>query len=303
MKAWHAQFDEIEREYQKRFPHVSPPIGDPPVSDLTASFLKGEHVVDPDLSRAKQIQDMSGNPGGGKDLEGNWGSTVSITDVNGSAAANPALAAIQLRGPTDKAEVLTVTLGQPIWRVVNAHAKVTAVIQYGNGGWQNTAEIDWVQGTTFQLRGSFLRVSARMDVESIGGGLPATGAMADVSAFCTRLECPRQSELIKSVQVGALVHATAVVVNISTGVGGGLPGFNFSMLTKFRFMWANAGPVVTNIVVDVFDHAGNTLYTVSLANDPDQWIPLLGRASEIRITNGDAANDLSDSYLVFNSEL
>jgi hypothetical protein len=145
-----------------------------------------------------------------------------------------------------------------------------------------------------------LRVSARIDVES--GPVPATGATASVSGFATKLECPRQSELIKSFQVGALAHTAAQVVVIVAGVGS-VPNTNFSMVTKFRVMWANTGAAVTKVIVDVFDHNGNTLYTVDLTNDPDQWIPLAGRASEIRVTNADAANDIADSYLVFNVEL
>lgn len=308
MRHWHQQFDEIEAAYQKAFPGVSGPIGAPEVSDATILHMGGDiphDLQDPELRRAAQIGQLNQN-GSPIKLDGNWGSTVQAQDINGSTAFNPALVAIRLEGPPDKAEVLTVTLCQPIWSVENAHAKLTAVIQYGNGGFQNTAEVDWVQGTTFQVRGSFLQVSARVDIESAGGGVAATGATCAASAFATKLECPRQSELLKSVQVGALAHTASDTVVIVAGVGAtsGIDAINVGMGTKFRFLWSNTGATpVTDVIVDVFDHNGNTLYTVSLANDPDQWIPLFGRASEIRVTNADGANDIADSYLVFNIEL
>jgi hypothetical protein len=306
MRHWHAQFDEIEAAYQKAFPGVGPAVEAPEVSDATILHMGGDiprNMQDPELRRAKQLGQLNAD-GSPTELSGNWGSTVNPVDINGTTATNPAPSAINLQGPDDKAETLTVTLCQPIWSVEDAHAKLTAVVQYGNGGFQNTAEIDWVQGTTFQVRGSFLRVSARIDVES-GPVAAGSGATCAASAFATKLDCPRQSELIKSFQVGALAHASFDTVIIFAGVGAPhpVPPPNFGMLTKFRYMWANTGTAVTKVIVDVFDHNGNTLYTVDLTNDPDQWIPLLGRASEIRVTNADGANDIADSYLVFNVEL
>jgi hypothetical protein len=306
MKHWHQSFDEIEAAYQKAFPGVSAPLGAPEVSDHEILRMGGDipHAMqDQELRRATQLGHLNDN-GSPTELDGNWGSTVNPVDVNGTVAVNPAPSMIRLQGPEDKAETLTVTLCQPVWSNEDAHAKLTAVIQYGNGGFQNTAEIDWVQGTTFQVRGSFLQVSARIDVES-GPVAVGSGATCAASAFATKLDCPRQSELIKSFQVGQLLHTASTTVILFAGVGAPhpIPPPNFGMVTKFRVMWANAGPAVTKVIVDIFDHNGNALYTVDLTSDPDQWIPLAGRASEIRVTNADAANDISDSYLVFNVEL
>jgi hypothetical protein len=85
---------------------------------------------------------------------------------------------IRVQGPDQRTQMLTATMG--IERLAGlpgtgAARLVTAILRWGAGGAQLTAELDWLHGTIVSVPGSYLEVLARHD------GAPAA-APARVSA-------------------------------------------------------------------------------------------------------------------------
>lgn len=84
---------------------------------------------------------------------------------------------INVRG--DYPEVVTVTLIAPAPALVAPLAFVnhfTAVLEWGHGGTQATAEVDFVNGCSFQLSGSFIRVVGRREALEGAGNTVRLGA-------------------------------------------------------------------------------------------------------------------------------
>lgn len=294
-----AAFDEIEAQAQQ----FSLPLGrgeGPPnaVGREEIRVMTGLRPMSADLARAEDLATLGGKANAGGPIGGQWGTQVTIHD---QALHNQPVAVINVKGDDAAAEVLTVALEQPVIldTAPAAGSKVTAVVEYGQGGSAQVAEIDWAQGTTFQVHASWLRVSARIDPE----GAPGTGNKFLVSGFASRRECPRQSELLKSFDVGGIGHGAASTILIANKGHTSAPGANFAKATKFRFLWTEGATPVTAVAVLVQDSAGAVLYQVDLSNDPDQWIPIFGRAYQLTFQNNDGANAIVDSFVVFNIEL
>ena len=94
-----------------------------------------------------------------------------------------ALSILELYSDNKNSRVITVTLTMapqpgavPFVPGVNGLFDVTGLIEWGAGGVQASAEIDWLQGTTFSLACSYLRISAFGGTQAPGVQPPVVGA-------------------------------------------------------------------------------------------------------------------------------
>jgi len=183
---------------------------------------------------------------------------------------------IEILGDDSKSLYLTVTLDGPrpdgpafgIGQVPIA----AALIEWGNGGLQSQAEIDFILGCTFSVPCSFLRVTGRND-EAPGG---AAGNQR-LGAFVSYLPRPGTPSFApqRSVVTGALAPLAVATFLI--------PRFAIDL-------WVYTAPVAVSLRIDFLDAAGVTLAVTSTSfpTTPHANVPIPNGTRSVRLTNSGA---------------
>jgi hypothetical protein len=316
MRHWHQQFDEIEAAYQKAFPGVSAPVGAPEVSDHEILRMGGDiphDMQDPELRRAQQLGQLN-QDGAPTQLGGTFGSQVTVavsdgtgvpigawaqgTDASGLGLlfGNPK-AILQLQGPDDKAEIISVVLTppQPNYGPVGANRTFApcAIIEFGIGGVQSRAEVDWIDGQVIQIPASFLRLSARLDPLN-AQPLAIPDPNVALGANVGKLPKTRVTPLQKSFSIPSaapLAHGASQTCRIPP----------FATSARFNYFRGAVLPVApSKVEILVLDAFENVMYDQTLDNT--DTVPLAGGATFVQIFNNDAGNSLFGS-LIFTIEL
>jgi hypothetical protein len=256
--------------------------------------------LDSDLARAKKISEIGGSAEVTKDLGDNTiGSQVIITDTNTGNPPGPAdlqgtdiKALFTIQIDNGKSEVMTVSLNTPnkIGQTGGAQGKnyVVAILEYGAGGSQNRVEIDWATGSSFQIEGSYFRLSARVDHVT---GTP--GDQWQVGAFVCKGSKTRNSKLIRSVHIGALLHG-----NSSTSL---VP----ANATEVQFAYDTVNEVELSSCVIVAENrdiaAVSRMYQRDIEKNENP-LPIVSMVTIMEYFNNDAAVDIHDSWAMFTIE-
>lgn len=306
-------FDEISQRHASLVPptiavanqHVDAPVPDEIEKDM-GNFVD-DSVVDGDLLRAKQIGGITDNPVRAKNILADQGAAqlgnVTVLDnshiaLNGDGDPQQILV---ISDDDQLGEMMTVTLSPPVVAkagAVGESTQVICVVEYGSGGIQNHAEIDWVAGLTFQVPGSYLRLSARLSQP-----VNPTSLQLQVGATVSRKPRSRNSKLIRSFHIGAVNHGAFGSV--------GVP----AMATEVQYLYQPTS-TVKNVVISVENQHGDTMYDRLISDNHDP-LPLAGQqggsssgaarftpgGDTVFFTNNEAGNNVADSWATFTIEL
>lgn len=211
---------------------------------------------------------------------------------------------IRIEADDHDAQILSVTIapnitpsdpaksspGEFLWLEGVASAQsdpICAVVEWGTGGYQTTAEVDVGQGVTFSLPASFLRVVVRLDLGLVIHP-PGFKLLVPVGGFVSRNPMggaikPRRTRYFK----GALAPGAAAEIDI--------PPFSQSMRIE-------RGPAQNALTVNVLGPLGGSTPIYSLivpAGVSIADIPLSNDALQVSVTNDDPVAALAAIRWIF----
>lgn len=184
---------------------------------------------------------------------------------------------LNIVGEDNLAEVITFTLSvQPkdTSAPVSSIARPTAIVQWGNGGVQVEAEMDYVHGLTMSIPASFLRITGRNDVlPATIRGNPAVARDATLGAFIAygnRSSFPAQ----KTVYLDDPALFPIVV---------SVPDFSSTLSVE-------RAPGTAVFTIDYLDEMGNTISSIRIsANEVMENATMPSDTKSIRYTSPSSA--------------
>lgn len=262
--------------------------------------------VESDLARATMLAEAVSSPDAVPQTlvakAGKFGQTSGSAQVVALSTGDTAPQSLfQAVGDDTGAEMMTVTLGQPLINSPNGASTVwqaTCLVEYGAGKVQSQVQIDWVQGLSFQVPGSFVRVSAILQACRGSGGDVVT-----FTAFVSRRPRSRTSRLVKTIFTGALGVGNGFIV-------GGTAPFPAGV-TEVQFVFSGSA---TNVqLIYTGDSLGRKSYGMIIPDsksvDTAPRLPMTGAGgtagnSFLTVTNPlGSAGSTDNGALVFTVEL
>jgi hypothetical protein len=305
-----AAFAEIDAQARRAQLRVAPPammtVEAPAVGPDEQALISGLMAPESDLERASalaQVASKATTGGSSPNLsliqvaasKGNIGTSIAFVDrQQGIAALTPLL---QVQADDGKASVFTVALQS--WPVPTApiaphpdpvlNTQLVCVVDYGAGGVQNRVEFDYVDGTVFEVPGSFVRVSvyARTGVTGVTSPPPFM-----VGAFIVNRVGVRTTRLLDTL---------APITNIAHG-GGASPEIPIpANASAVQVTYVGSEAATVNPVIQTFGIGGTPQYSQSVA--PGAPMALLGSACFVKVVNNDPAVDMAGALISFTIEL
>lgn len=297
------EIDQLDRMYQMRramprIPRVTPDLANLAPTDEQTFGNMGP--VENDLERARLIADIGQEASRRKILghTANIGQNVLVTDISTAPPTSPfggkPVLILKAEGDETDGQTMTVVLAvnTPIQQggpQSSEPENLVAVIQFGSGGAQSQAEVDFINGQVIQVPGSSIQVFARLDTKD---GSSANQMQANVGAWLVKYPKARVSRLTRSlfVQAGGIAH------------GGSSQTFPIPpFATEFQLLY-NPSDTLTNILYTVFDDTNTEIYRQP-ASVENGLLRLAGSASAVNVKNNDGAINLVSGYGVFTIEL
>lgn len=314
MSSIHDVFDQIDRM----------PIREG-MSEQEARDFRGLVQPDDQLSHAMRIADIGQRIRGDKaatlpmDGKGNnYGSNITL--VNSflgignvpTAASNgqlPKQDVLNINGDDSESMEHIITLSAPNFvhaGSINQVLMPVARLIYGSGGVQSQCDVDWGQGGSFALPGSFIRIQAYLFPFFTATNIWtefADPAQIRIGAFISKNNRSRNSKLVRSLrdQGQGIPHGANIVFPIPP------------CATSVRMFWAPSTVTKVNVKFETQDAI--TIYQVDLTNDADFDIPLAGALGEgsnnafgnqensiLLVTNQDGAVDITSIWAIFTIE-
>lgn len=226
-------------------------------------------------------------PGAAIDTTNNYNSKIILAPqaINHS---NPGMITITLAPPIFEGIQLTGLGSNPDNPIIELRAR----IEWGSGGYSNTADVDWIDGSFITVLGSFVRVSAVYAINRVSVSTPNPRINVGVSLS----EGTRGAD-----EVGPTysISQIALALNANNGfdaVGGPIAAGSttnailfppFSKSVRVFIFEDPINPLILNpITITIVDTLGNPIAVWQQINlNPPPTIPLHGQGIGIRISN------------------
>lgn len=312
-KRLHSSFEEIEALYLSRNPPRIRSAADQIVPDnevAEMSNMTETAELERDLFRAKQISELGnfdksifkGNPGS-QTIITNKSSAITLISgpQNVLHYGNGAPLVVGQVNVDEDAETISVMLTGPgdvyhdgYTNPSNGVLQLVGIIEFGAGGVQAVAEVDWVNGQVIQVPGTFLRLLTRLD--DLSTAAPDGNGQVNVGCYFSRKLKSRQSPLTRTFRIAQPLTHGAVSGRIV------IPAF----ATQVQLLYTtDQAPSDTRIDMSVQGVVDNVIGTVEWEKPAGngQIVQLAGPVSSIQVVNNDGAASALIVWVVFTIEL
>ncbi len=265
------------------------------LEDNSAEILQGLQQTPGGLGRAAPKKPT-------RMLDGGWniGRSVDIT-AGATFSAENSVPLLEVKGDDKVAGPITVTLQSEIETNITLFEDMFATVQWGVGGFQVEAEIDFLNGTSFTVFASFIRLTGNVVGAGAGTETAKLGAFASYGAHPGGLHPQRT---VKTDSDGVVIPVLAPAATSNPMI---IPRFATGVqLTQNNAAAAGSADysLLFQKIIGVGSPTARYFYTSATGGNEERksGIPAMipNTSRSMRITNEDGAISIASPRLLFN---